>query len=912
MTTLASLPTQQMTDKHDDFFGAVDRSNFPNTEEKARPWLDLDLGWTSEWEPCRWTVRSAGKACEPIFVTVAHFYSNMTSGTWYALTSHYSHIHAPTANKGQHITVSSRHAESVLVLRRFGGQPPSDRLVILDEKVVAATQKMDETITFLKQLQESHVGLSDNVAKAQTKVLEQSTVSDLSGADFPCHEIARPNKDFVGRSEELRVIYEALDKNTSSSPRTVIISGGGGVGKSALALEAAHHFKNEKQYDAILWVNAENRNVLRESFTKLASCLMLKDAAEGSDKDRNFMVLRKWLNKTSKRWLMIYDNVNDFRLLNEYLPPETGSMIVTSRFYSFSYAFPGRATRISLQKFGLDDSLHLFNRYRKSRDPDNDTTADLNETKELLESIDGLALGIKQMAFYIASKGLSVSKFLDQYNRMAKYVLNGQTPDDRHSLGTLWNMQFEDIKKTNAAKLLGILSMAGADGFPRELLELDEPPDEEAAGWVEFCADPEELAVAIDALTNNALIEADDKREELCMHRLTQRAFLYSPVGLLEPSSLQETFDGLLFLLAKRFPHATASEGLWKHWATCSRYVSHVAALAHAFKNSQKRPRPIQPSIAFVKLMSDATWYLFEIGELNESKALLDIANEACPDKQSLEYAKICNVYVAIAVDKNDMEMGRAYSEKAIAIRAAQLTPTDAKLALSYNNFANTLNNEGKFSEALAHYTMADNILSDVEGTEMTVYGALAQLNMARSFAFKGDADKAIALFKSSGEFFSKKSHNMFLIGVEYTWASFLLKNNDPLSALGKLKAARDMAKDLIPFSMTLSGIYYKLGVTQVEMGLPMEAKGNFELSLKLAELHRREGEIARNARQLAALIRSDPQSGEVGKEEADELSKRAEKIKDAHWKAIEKFVPRGEGMEEEEEYNWLVAAWYR
>lgn len=251
------------------------------------------------------------------------------------------------------------------------------------------------------------------------------------------------------------------------------------------------------------------------------------------------------------------------------------------------------------------------------------------------------------------------------------------------------------------------------------------------------------------------------------MHRLTQRAFLYSPVGLLEPSSLQEAFDGLLFLLAKRFPHATASEGLWKHWAVCSRYVTHVAALAHAFKNSQKRKRsrPIQPSTAFVKLMADATWYLFEIGKLNESKALLDIANEACLDKQSLEYACICNVYVAIAVEKNDMEMGRTYSEKAIAIREAQLTPTDANLALSYNNFASTLNNEGKFSEALAHYTMADNILSDVEGTEMTVYGALAQLNMARSFAFKGEADKAIALFKSSGEFFSKNSHKMFLIG---------------------------------------------------------------------------------------------------------------------------------------------------
>lgn len=159
-------------------------------------------------------------------------------------------------------------------------------------------EQMDESITFLKRLQGSRAGLSDNVAKAQTKVLEQSTVSDLSEAVFPCHEIARQNKNFVGRSEELRAIYEAMDKKTSSSLCTVIVSGGGGVGKSALALEAAHHFKSRQRYDAILWVNAENRNVLRESFRKLAVRLMLKGASEGPVKDHNFMVLKNWLGKT--------------------------------------------------------------------------------------------------------------------------------------------------------------------------------------------------------------------------------------------------------------------------------------------------------------------------------------------------------------------------------------------------------------------------------------------------------------------------------------------------------------------------------------------------------------------------------------------------------------------------------------
>lgn len=69
-------------DEIEDFFRSVDRARFPDTEDKARPWLDMDLGWTEDWEPYRWTVRAAGKAAKPIYVTVAWFYANVTGGHW--------------------------------------------------------------------------------------------------------------------------------------------------------------------------------------------------------------------------------------------------------------------------------------------------------------------------------------------------------------------------------------------------------------------------------------------------------------------------------------------------------------------------------------------------------------------------------------------------------------------------------------------------------------------------------------------------------------------------------------------------------------------------------------------------------------------------------------------------------------
>jgi hypothetical protein len=82
----------------------------------------------------------------------------------------------------------------------------------------------------------------------------------------------------------------------------------------------------------------------------------------------------------------------------------------------------------SSSKFSPEDSLNLFNGLRLLRHPQADVENEKGQTKELLELIDGLALGIKQMASYISSKKMKISKFQEQYNKMAKYILEHKTP----------------------------------------------------------------------------------------------------------------------------------------------------------------------------------------------------------------------------------------------------------------------------------------------------------------------------------------------------------------------------------------------------------------------------------------------------------------------------------------------------
>ena len=174
------------------------------------------------------------------------------------------------------------------------------------------------------------------------------------------------------------------------------------------------------------------------------------------------------------RWLLIYDNVEDEKILRDYRPPDAGTIIVTTRYQSVSFAVNDpNVTRIQLENLKPEDSLRLFQDLRRLRDPTADTDGEVDETKELLEEIDGLALGIKQMASYIAKKRLTIPQFREKYTKMAKYIINSKVEGVHHTLGTLWRIQFLDIKENSkeASTLLGLLSFCAPYFIPRALFE---------------------------------------------------------------------------------------------------------------------------------------------------------------------------------------------------------------------------------------------------------------------------------------------------------------------------------------------------------------------------------------------------------------------------------------------------------
>ncbi len=183
---------------------------------------------------------------------------------------------------------------------------------------------------FRQRLRDSGITTSDVLSPDHTETLVYDALTKLPRAESTLAPVgrvwgipARPAR-FTGRDDQLAQLRAAL---TADTPAVVqAVHSMGGVGKTTLALEYAHHHAGD--YDIAWWIPAETPALIPDRLAALAQAL---DLASATDSPASAVARLLGALRGQGRWLLVFDNAEDPAALAPFLPGGGGHVLITSR-----------------------------------------------------------------------------------------------------------------------------------------------------------------------------------------------------------------------------------------------------------------------------------------------------------------------------------------------------------------------------------------------------------------------------------------------------------------------------------------------------------------------------------------------------------------------------------------------------
>ncbi|MCJ1408938.1 hypothetical protein MMC19_003015 [Ptychographa xylographoides] len=302
------------------------------------------------------------------------------------------------------------------------------------------------------------------------------------------HRAIERNPGFFNREDVLKLIDKHLlpiPDAPPSSLSTFALCGMGGLGKTQIAIE--YLFSRASQFDAIIWLSADDKTILAQNMARIAIDLGLESEDNGT---QNLTLscerVLKWLadpvkvldepsNEGDKaRWLIVFDNADDLKTLDGYWPTEgIGSVLVTSRDPKAKNHFQGPHNGLNLHFLSTEDGARFMEQLTQGQSLSNHDDS-LQTVSDLLG---GLPLAIAQMAHIMVDLRLtSYREFLEFYKREgAKKLYTMEGEEQRfgdlgynRTLATVWAL---DRLAPEALALLRVISLLDPDRIPEMILQ---------------------------------------------------------------------------------------------------------------------------------------------------------------------------------------------------------------------------------------------------------------------------------------------------------------------------------------------------------------------------------------------------------------------------------------------------------
>ncbi|KAI9859671.1 MAG: hypothetical protein M1813_006602 [Trichoglossum hirsutum] len=363
-------------------------------------------------------------------------------------------------------------------------------------KAIASVRKEREIVMIQRTLETYKSTLMLHFSQG-TKASTALAVRENAYYEIPSLRVSQ----FVERLELLEEIKTSFTNTATnaSRPKTVVILGMGGQGKTQLALEYCRTARTSRRYRGIFWIDASSPNTASHGFEVIAAKLS-RTGRVFDDVDSKIAFVKETLGRWQMPWLIVFDNYDqprEFRNIAAHFPHgEAGEILITSRHTDSERL--GVAIRVI--QMTENEGLELLLRQCKLERNDDNTI----EGRKIIQKLGYLPLAIDQAGAYINTRKLPLSLFTKQYDERREVILN-HTPslwEYRKRLGegkdetllsvfTTWELSFQQIGKNEDDRIMisHFLTLSaffdasniGEDLFRSHLTSTREPP-----WWMEY------------------------------------------------------------------------------------------------------------------------------------------------------------------------------------------------------------------------------------------------------------------------------------------------------------------------------------------------------------------------------------------------------------------------------------------
>ncbi|MER7692849.1 tetratricopeptide repeat protein [Streptomyces sp. NPDC097610] len=193
---------------------------------------------------------------------------------------------------------------------------------------------------------------------------------------------------------------------------TQVLSGGGGVGKTQLAAACATDALAEGT-DLVVWAAATEVQQVITQYAQAATRIQLP-GTDGQDPEVDARTLLEWLATTSRRWLVVLDDITDPAALQRWWPASrtgTGWVVATTRLNDAHLTGGGR-TRVPIDVYTPDEA-RAYLHARLSGDDMGHLLDD--HAPALAEALGHLPLALSHAAVYMINEELDCATYLNLF-----------------------------------------------------------------------------------------------------------------------------------------------------------------------------------------------------------------------------------------------------------------------------------------------------------------------------------------------------------------------------------------------------------------------------------------------------------------------------------------------------------------